>query len=429
VCSWAVVHLNIPPAQEPKWKTFQRKAKWMCITLIAPELVTGIALEQFRQVRRLTPLMRARIDDWQPIHSFYAIMGGFRLLGDDRRIKTLDPKDNPESFRDMLRRYHFFLPSAEELEDKSKADAFVKGFAVLQSSWLVGQCIARACYGLPLSELELSTCAFVACTIISYTFWWHKPLDVASATLLRSPASEPSRATRPDGAAAGAASAAGAAAAVVANPQAQQVYQPPKAICYEEPRRISNFRSFFHRDFVDNSDIFDTSGIDYDDDDDQAAPSAANDQAAPSAADDQAAPSTADDSDYLIGCQGLDETIVYAVVVGLVFGAIHLAAWDFSFPSKVERIAWRVSSLVITLLAPASFLSLGVFYCYSFMECLVNDCVQQVNERPWVMLTSVFLVFYLIARFVLIALIFSCFRSMPADMYVTITWLQYVPHF
>src|SRR5450755_2465615 len=126
VCSWAVVHLNIPPAQEPKWKTFQRKAKWMCITLIAPELVTGIALEQFRQVRRLTPLMRARIDDWQPIHSFYAIMGGFRLLGDDRRIKTLDPKDNPESFRDMLRRYHFFLPSADELEDKSKADAFVK---------------------------------------------------------------------------------------------------------------------------------------------------------------------------------------------------------------------------------------------------------------------------------------------------------------
>jgi hypothetical protein len=95
----------------------------------------------------------------------------------------------------------------------------------------------------------------------------------------------------------------------------------------------------------------------------------------------------------------------------------------------VERIAWRVSSLVITLLAPASFLSLGAFYCYSFMECLVNDCVQQVNERPWVMLTSVFLVFYLIARFVRIALIVSCFRSMPADMYVTIPWLQYVPHF
>jgi hypothetical protein len=70
-----------------------------------------------------------------------AIMGGFRLLEGEhqKRITTLDPKYSPQYFRDVRLRYQFLLPSAEEIEDKSKADAFVKGFAVLQNSWLVGR--------------------------------------------------------------------------------------------------------------------------------------------------------------------------------------------------------------------------------------------------------------------------------------------------
>jgi hypothetical protein len=75
--------------------------------------------------------------------AFIAIMGGFRLLESDyqKRTTILDLKDNPECFRDVLLRYQFLLPSAEGIEDKSKADVFVKGFAVLQNSWLVGRAL------------------------------------------------------------------------------------------------------------------------------------------------------------------------------------------------------------------------------------------------------------------------------------------------
>jgi hypothetical protein len=390
-----VVHLNIPQDREPWWKTFLRKAKWMSIALIAPELVTGLAIEQYRQARALTVFMRnGSVHDWHSIHSFYAIMGGFRFADGthDKRIKALDPRENFESFQDMLLAHRSSLPSKEEIEDKSKADAFVKGFAVLQSCWLVGQCIARACYHLPISELELSTCGFVACTIISYRYWWHKPLDVSSATILNATTrisnAEQPNVEQPSG------------AAGLPETPAQSAYQPPTPPHYAGPKRIQNFQSFFSRSPLDDRSVFDI------EDDPR------------------------DYTDYRIACQGLSETIVYAVCVGVVFGAIHLAAWDFSFPTKTERIAWRVSSLMITLLAPMSLLSVGAFLCYEFSVCIANECAHQViDERPWKGITLALLVLYLIARFTLIALILSCFRSMPAEIYVTIVWLQYVPHF
>lgn len=53
------------------------------------------------------------------------------------------------------------------------------------------------------------------------------------------------------------------------------------------------------------------------------------------------------------GCIELSDSIVQPVSVWLtlavmVFGAIHLAAWNFVFPSNAERIMWRVSSTAIT---------------------------------------------------------------------------------
>ena len=41
--------------------------------------------------------------------------------------------------------------------DRSKADAFTKAFALIQSGWLITQSIARAARGLAITELELAT--------------------------------------------------------------------------------------------------------------------------------------------------------------------------------------------------------------------------------------------------------------------------------
>jgi hypothetical protein len=41
----------------------------------------------------------------------------------------------------------------------------------------------------------------------------------------------------------------------------------------------------------------------------------------------------------------------------MIFGAIHLAAWNFAFPSQAEQILWRISSIVITVLPLFSLLN------------------------------------------------------------------------
>jgi hypothetical protein len=35
-------------------------------------------------------------------------------------------------------------------------------------------------------------------------------------------------------------------------------------------------------------------------------------------------------------------------VVAIVFGTIHCLAWSLAFPSRAERILWRVSSITVT---------------------------------------------------------------------------------
>jgi len=49
----------------------------------------------------------------------------------------------------------------------------------------------------------------------------------------------------------------------------------------------------------------------------------------------------------------------------LVFGAIHLIAWNFEFPSPTERLLWRVSVLLVALL-PVSFALIMVLFLVLF---------------------------------------------------------------
>lgn len=52
ICSWSAVHSNIPPDNESQWRLYWRKFKYMMMGIIAPELVTTIALDEFVAMRR-----------------------------------------------------------------------------------------------------------------------------------------------------------------------------------------------------------------------------------------------------------------------------------------------------------------------------------------------------------------------------------------
>jgi hypothetical protein len=60
--------------------------------------------------------------------------------------------------------------------DKSKGDIVSKGLATIQTGWFTMQCIACRAARLAITELEIMTVAAFA--LVTYIFWWNKPLNV-----------------------------------------------------------------------------------------------------------------------------------------------------------------------------------------------------------------------------------------------------------
>ena len=119
-------------------------------------------------------------------------MGGFVLYdGNDKMIRTL----SIEMLEVLASEGKIRWPriSVDEIMDRSKRDLFSKGFAVLQTTWFITQCIARAAYGLTITELEIATLAFAVLNGLLYFLWWNKPQDVAcpAPVCLCHPSSEP----------------------------------------------------------------------------------------------------------------------------------------------------------------------------------------------------------------------------------------------
>ena len=74
--------------------------------------------------------------------------------------------------------YSFAMPTEAEIKDKGKSDWLAKSLVLLQTSWFVMQCIARAVEHLPVTHLEIVTLAYAAMNFVIYVFWWNKPLNV-----------------------------------------------------------------------------------------------------------------------------------------------------------------------------------------------------------------------------------------------------------
>lgn len=53
------------------------------------------------------------------------------------------------------------------------------------------------------------------------------------------------------------------------------------------------------------------------------------------------------------------EYLHFGVAIGgVIFGAIHTAAWNFDFPTPIERTLWRIASVLSTALLPVMYLGL-----------------------------------------------------------------------
>ena len=255
--------------------------------------------------------------------------------------------------------------STADLEDRSKGDVFIKGAAVLQLTWLVIQMIARASEDLAISLLEVMTLAFAVCAIATYILLWHKPQDVMTPTYVD-------------------------ATDILTREQVIGL----AARCPVSTLLVKEF--WLHgvaiRAMADN--IFPwTRGI----------PVRFSQQR---------------DTLYL------NPIFIGIGFGGVLFGTVHFIAWNFQFPTPVERILWRVACCMIISIP---VLGTGLYFItlHNARKEMESDTKSSVWLRPF---TATCVLLYLLARLYLMTEVFRSLAYAPLSTFQEINWPSAIPH-
>jgi hypothetical protein len=81
------------------------------------------------------------------------------------------------------------LLKKSDIDDRNKQNTLVRVFSTAQILWFLVSCIARACQHLTITTIELTTIGFIATTIGTTIFWFHKPADVETRQIIEIDAS------------------------------------------------------------------------------------------------------------------------------------------------------------------------------------------------------------------------------------------------
>jgi hypothetical protein len=122
-------------------------------------------------------------------HGFFISMGGF-VDSSGCPVTTRKQLDDPEFLAGIQ------STDAGDIMDRSKGDALSKGLALAQGLWFCVQYFARVHQHLAVTQLEVATLAFAVVNIFIWVLWWGKPLDVQRPIVIGPPKSEEVNVTR-----------------------------------------------------------------------------------------------------------------------------------------------------------------------------------------------------------------------------------------
>ena len=117
------------------------------------------------------------------------------------------------------------------------------------------------------------------------------------------------------------------------------------------------------------------------------------------------------------------------MLLGCVFGAIHCLAWNSPFPTPQERLAWRICSAATVVIPGLIFFALTWFVLV--IVCIGLFCNAGAfftGSLVQVICHSIALA-YVLGRITLVILAFIGLRALPADVFRTVDWTKYFPHF
>lgn len=407
LCTWTVLCLNVPAKEETTWGAiFVRRLRWMIIAIAGPEFVLTIASGQWASAgRSVQAFADIGYPQWTIRQGYFADMGALHLSAPDMPSFPI----NAKQLHFLVKHGYVEFPTIDraKISDKSKASTIAKTVTILQTSWLVLQCIGRWAQGLALTTLELSTLAIVVCTLGTYICWLRKPLDVEIPLIIRTKHTI-------------------ASILLDAGEAAKRPY-------WQTPL-----------DFVDNlgpswsANVMTFAKI----------PS--NDPGRPVGSGPLQRPLPRFTNDRLPSLDGWRKAALFFAT--LVYAGIHLIGWDFPFPTHTELVLWRACSMTL-------FVSTFLYWFFETLAHLTRAHVWQrtlyhllygkakrvefedeLAARPpkaqaedlplwweFLLLFALWCV-YCAARGYLLIEMFLGLRHLPVSVYDDVSWSYFVPH-
>lgn len=395
--------------------------------------------------------------------AFFGVMGGFMLcplypskqhgfpLRSEDLIYLLEKELLVSSDLGILK---------EDVADKGKADMVAKLLVCSQALWMTINCLCRKISGLPVTLLEIHVVVHVLCTVVVYLFWWRKPQDVGLHLTLGSVDKGRSAFIFT----AGFENLNFAASRTIPDPVQDKdlvddFYSTPPPCCAlgdQDNTETVPLQRPFEVDDPCHGFSFNVSG----DWEYNTSVIKIFHEAAEELRKGRFVGHIADNPDekYPLRIQGLDSSQVpvqpesrtiwgEAIVeckaslwalywLGIGYSSFHSSAWNYSFPTEIEKWLWRVSCIIIG--------SLGlVVYSYTFVMDKLNFrsilsrykpspewcCIVQSVSFLWTLLRLLLVLVYVSARVFLVVESFISIRSLPEGSYRSIPWAELWPHF
>ncbi|KZP06525.1 hypothetical protein FIBSPDRAFT_842053 [Athelia psychrophila] len=369
-CVWVAVHPNIPGPKQ-SWISRQiESAKVVIVTLLVPEWVLAWAVRQFLQARQYAKILedaschphRLRLAEWTTAHGFLAIMGGFYYYQNGKTMFPLQVQDVGERERPDKDYYILALVKSRSLVPPSSDELGDKSKGdTISKSIAIFQTLwfVVQCIARRIENLATTNLEIMtlAYTVITVAMY------------------------------------------------AAWWHKPLNVHC---PIRVKGSKKFAK----DTRPFQWTDIINY----------------------------VTGDQDYLIdlsgeervptfwsSCSGGNSTEVplyadmIALAVAMVFGAVHCAAWSYTFPSLVERWMWRVCAIAI---AAIPLPMAGAFMVFNpidreasgFLDYIIGLCM------------ALGALLYILARIILLILSFTTLHKLPPSAYQAVQWTTWIPH-
>ena len=393
ISTYSMLCLNVPAPKENFMRLFGRRLLWMSLGVIGPEFPLTYAAGQWSRAKQsVEAFHKLGHKDWHMRHAFFADMGGFVFCARDGNPFPL----NATQLHWLIMHNFVEYPkiTREDIWDKSKQDTFTKVVTAFQVGYLIIQCVGRAIQRLAITTLELNALAIVVCSLITSWFWLHKPADVHLPIQIKSTFS---------------------LAEITLNRPWKLT--PLDFVDENGPGYSVNVQPFMKMPVI---------------------PAERPIQRIPN-------------DRFPMNPYGVQE--YFLCFATLLFTAIHVAGWNFDFPTRIERLLWRVCSLVLfgitvgfwVFETMASWTRLGrwkALYLYLFNRKELGAHRRRIASRsttvkrqstelplPWEFASITPLaIIYGVARLYLLGEAFAELRNAPGTTYINVEWAYFLPH-